>query len=190
MDGFCYWQDFRSETGLFNTMKERFPNTRLRGSDLFDSVLFKDEQATRIFFSFMAELHKLTSNATPTRTHEFIRRLHESGKLVRCLTQNIDGLESRAGLSCDLFSKECPIVQLHGTLEKVSCSQCNSERLFDEEVSRVFLNGETMPCAACERKRFLRITEGKRGIQVGFMRPSVVLYNENHPHGKKSNDLL
>ena len=34
----------------------------------------------------------------PTPTHRFIRLLHEKGLLVRCFTQNIDSLESAAGL--------------------------------------------------------------------------------------------
>ena len=37
-----------------------------------------------------------------TPTHKFIRTLAESGRLLRCYTQNIDGLEGREGLATDL----------------------------------------------------------------------------------------
>ena len=37
----------------------------------------------------------------PTPTHYFIRLLHEKGLLLRCFTQNIDSLETLAGLPED-----------------------------------------------------------------------------------------
>ncbi|KAI9597718.1 DHS-like NAD/FAD-binding domain-containing protein [Syncephalis fuscata] len=41
----------------------------------------------------MGELRKACIKAQPTRTHHFLAHLKSEGKLLRCYTQNIDGLE-------------------------------------------------------------------------------------------------
>ena len=50
----------------------------------------------------------------PTPTHHFIAELHKRGKLLRCYTQNIDSLESRAGLPAE------KIVAAHGNFDTAS----------------------------------------------------------------------
>ena len=47
----------------------------------------------------------------PTATHFFMRMLHEKGLLARCFTQNIDSLESLAGLPTDA------VVAAHGNFD-------------------------------------------------------------------------
>ena len=54
----------------------------------------------------------------PTPGHAFIRLLHDKDLLVRCYTQNIDGLERLAGLPGD------SLVEAHGTFSSASCSRC------------------------------------------------------------------
>ena len=41
----------------------------------------------------------MSSSAAPTTFHRLLRRLDERGKLLRVYTQNIDALESKAGLT-------------------------------------------------------------------------------------------
>ena len=50
----------------------------------------------------------------PTDAHHFIRLLHEKGVLLRCFTQNIDSLESAAGVPEDR------IVAAHGNFDSAS----------------------------------------------------------------------
>ena len=93
-------QDFRSADGLYNLVKARYPSTVVQGKDLFSSGLFRSPESTSLFFSFIAELKAAVDLVEPSRTHRFVRRLEERGKLARSYTQNIDGLERRAGVRC------------------------------------------------------------------------------------------
>ena len=44
------------------------------------------------------ELAALSASAEPSAFHSFLSKLDTEGRLLRCYTQNIDGLEARAGL--------------------------------------------------------------------------------------------
>ncbi|KAJ2725258.1 NAD-dependent deacetylase hst3 [Coemansia sp. Benny D115] len=90
--------DFRSPDGLFQQLKQKYPNAVSNGKDLFDATLFTDPEMISVFYNFMGELRSLISQATCTPTHMFIKELDECGKLLRCYTQNIDSLEKRIGL--------------------------------------------------------------------------------------------
>ncbi|CAO3650696.1 unnamed protein product [Cunninghamella blakesleeana] len=167
--------DFRSSDGLYNLVKEKHPHAVLRGKELFDAMLFKDETQTRCFYTFMAELKRLISTAQPTPTHSFIHSMKEKGQLMRCYTQNIDCLEENLDL---------PVVQLHGTMNKVQCTLCSTTYDFSNTYQDQFLSGEAPLCPQCviyedERKRL-----GKRQLATGTLRPAVVLYNEDHPEGE------
>ncbi|KAJ2888458.1 NAD-dependent deacetylase hst3, partial [Coemansia aciculifera] len=94
--------DFRSPDGLFQQLKQKYPNSVSTGKDLFDATLFSDPGMISLFYSFMGELRNLVSRANCTPTHAFIKELDEAGKLLRCYTQNIDSLEKRIGLETSL----------------------------------------------------------------------------------------
>ncbi len=53
-------------------------------------------------------------NFRPTPTHHFIRLLHEKGLLRRCFSQNIDSLESLAGLPRE------QVIAAHGNFDSAS----------------------------------------------------------------------
>ncbi|MBW0501251.1 hypothetical protein O181_040966 [Austropuccinia psidii MF-1] len=92
--------DFRSSNGLFASLKARFPNAKLTsGRDLFDVNAWKDPETLSLHLGMLAELHKMCGAAQPTAFHQFLKRLDDEGKLSRVYTQNIDGLEEKAGLS-------------------------------------------------------------------------------------------
>ncbi|WFC95113.1 hypothetical protein MBRA1_001756 [Malassezia brasiliensis] len=92
--------DFRSASGLFTKLKERYPDAGLSsGKDLFDARLFNSERSTALFYTMMAELKDMADAAQPTAFHQLLKRLDEEGRLQRVYTQNIDGLEAKAGLS-------------------------------------------------------------------------------------------
>ena len=57
-------------------------------------------------------------DAPPNATHEAVVRLEHAGKLLAVVTQNIDGLHSRAGTS------PSKLVELHGTNSFVECQTC------------------------------------------------------------------
>jgi len=97
--------DFRSPgTGLYdNLQKYNLP----RPEAIFDISFFRQNPAP--FYQLCAELWPGTY--APTSAHRFIRMLHDEGKLLRCYTQNIDSLESAAGVPRD------KIVAAHGNFD-------------------------------------------------------------------------
>ncbi|CAO3639905.1 unnamed protein product [Mucor fragilis] len=167
--------DFRSSDGLYDLVKKKHPKTMMKGQDLFDAMLFRDKRQTECFYTFMAELKSVISTAMPTATHSFIRSLQESGKLMRCYTQNIDCLEDPIDLS---------VVRLHGSMDRVKCTLCAASYDFTTDYEDQFRNGKPPVCPQCETYDNERMRLGKRQLAMGTLRPNIVLYNEEHPEGE------
>ena len=185
----------------------------IKGKNLFDSMLWKDLESTSVFYTFIASLRmKIRDEVKATTpTHKFIRTLRDSQKLVRCYTQNIDGLEARNGLCTDMekgkgsrsrFSKKslalpnvpakklrggeqdggCEVVQLHGNLDVLRCTLCGRTCGWDEGGREALLLGGKAPeCLSCTLQDQSRRDRGKRGTAIGSLRPNIVLYGEEHP---------
>ncbi|KAI8094900.1 DHS-like NAD/FAD-binding domain-containing protein [Gilbertella persicaria] len=166
--------DFRSSNGLYDLIKKKYPNTVLRGQDLFNAHLFRDQHQTKCFYTFMAELKSVVSAAEPTPTHLFIRTLQENGQLMRYYTQNIDCLEDALKLS---------VVRLHGTINRVKCTLCTASFDFTSDYQESFRNGLPPSCPQCVLFDHERSKRGKRSLSTGILRPNIVLYNEAHPEG-------
>ncbi|KAJ1563028.1 NAD-dependent protein deacetylase sirtuin-2 [Cladochytrium tenue] len=101
--------DFRSPgTGLYaNLEKYRLP---------FPEAVFHLKYFMRKpqpFFQLAREL--FPGQFQPTLAHAFIRLLADEGMLLRCYTQNIDGLERVAGVSDSL------LVEAHGSFNSATC---------------------------------------------------------------------
>ncbi|CAI2020275.1 hypothetical protein SEUBUCD646_0H00820 [Saccharomyces eubayanus] len=190
--------DFRSSDGLYNLVKEESSQywSIKSGREMFDISLFRDDFKISIFAKFMERLYSSVQLARPTKTHRFIAHLKNRNKLLRCYTQNIDGLEEDMGLtmsskkpSLPSFSshwKNLDVVQLHGDLNTLSCTKCFQTFPWDRYWSRCLRRGELPLCPHCEALINKRLNEGKRtlGSNVGFLRPNIVLYGENHPSGE------
>jgi len=155
-----------------------------------------------MYYTFIAELIKLTQNAVPTKTHHFINKLNTDGRLQRCYTQNIDGLEVRLGLDNDLNAKSAkgktksqkkiypPLVQLHGTLDHIKCALCHTTLPIETAHVEVYLEGHHVPCTMCVEKSQARVAAGRRPLGSGIMKPHIVLYNEAHPYGDCIGDIM
>lgn len=182
----------------------------MKGEDLFDARVFQSAETTSIFYQFIATLrHKIMHDVRSTSaTHKFIRTLRDGGRLMRCYTQNIDGLEARDGLCMRLtrgrgnkrrfmkknyetprpqetqgtdFESGCEVVQLHGELSNLRCRVCATEQEWTESETEIFLEGAAPKCEKCAEKSDARQATGKRGLAVGELRPNIVLYGEDHP---------
>ncbi|KAF8544932.1 DHS-like NAD/FAD-binding domain-containing protein [Trichophaea hybrida] len=199
----CGIPDFRSTDGLYNLVKAQYPNAVVKGRDLFDAVLWSDPTSTSLFYTFLANLRsEVLKVKETTSVHKFIRTLAETGRLQRCYTQNIDGLEEREGLVMNLShgkgkrkrpspitvddnrtdqEKGCQVVQLHGNLKSLRCTNCQMLTTYTPSAVRTLLSGVAPLCEACQIASECRQAAGKRGIKVGHLRPNVVLYGEEHP---------
>ncbi len=101
-------------------VKSQYPNSIVKGKDLFDISLFRETESTSIFCTFMSELYSRIQLANITETHKFIKALKRNGKLVRCYTQNIDGIERCLGLKVGCGKRMCDdITDNHITQQKL-----------------------------------------------------------------------
>ena len=185
----------------------------IKGKDLFSSTVWQDNTSTSVFYTFIASLRKKVHDEVKhaSQTHKFIERIRSNKKLLRCYTQNIDGLEAREGLCMDTsrgkgsrsrFTKKsmdmpnfgknvnvvgskvdggCEVVQLHGEMENVRCTVCQKTKTWTEVEQISFLRGEAPTCETCELNDAVRRAAGKRGSAIGTLRPNIVLYGENNP---------
>ncbi len=176
-------KDFRSADGMYKIVKEKYPNVVLKGIDMFDASLFRDPKATQVFYALMAEMKQLSNQASATPTHKFIYKLHQNKKLLRCYTQNIDSLETRFDLLCDIRQKDAKVIQLHGDLDHVYCTLCRTVLDLSTEYLQEFRNGQAPPCPKCLDMEQTRKAAGRRATAVGLLRPNVNLYNEYHESG-------
>ena len=102
--------DFRSETGIYNTIKryQRSPEEILSHSFF---MAHPD-----IFYDFYKST-MLYLDAKPNKAHLALAKLEAMGKLKAIVTQNIDGLHQLAG------SKR--VYELHGTVHRNYCMRCH-----------------------------------------------------------------
>lgn len=190
--------DFRSENGLFSTLKGKSANLH-SGKDLLDfNLVYSSTSMSILFNNLMNNLYMLSDKCTPTPFHRFVNSLAEGGQLKRLYTQNIDGLETKFPLLSDSVSHPPQIaaltVQLHGSIHKMSCMKC--KKLYDMDPSLFKMSeesqlGEVIPhCPECKEFESIRSICGKRLQGVGKLKPNVVLYNEYHPEGDIISEMV
>lgn len=143
--------DFRSPGGLYDQMRSQGFEHPMQ---VFTAEFLR--QNPWQFYKIFSQIR--TEHLSPTRVHNFIRSLDDQGCLLRCYTQNIDGLERKAGLPAER------LVEAHGTMCEARCSDCGAvstpEALWAEwEV------GQLPRCAS-------------QGC-TGLLRPCVVFFGES-----------
>ena len=134
----------------------------------------------------MADLTAKSLNAAPTNFHRWLGELKNQGKLLRVYTQNIDGLEMKAGLatypsllggssSMQTASKCC--ISLHGSLQRLRCMSCSTTFLAETYIDLI-RQGVLPRCSSCNIAAKIRQLEGKRPLSVPVIRPDIVLYGD------------
>ncbi|KAJ3258873.1 hypothetical protein HK103_003255 [Boothiomyces macroporosus] len=136
----------------------------------------------------MAALKKTSDNACVTKTHQFIKKMSDWNKLLRCYTQNIDDLDDRAGLYAG-FDSKADVVKMHGDLNTVKCTLCSHSQESDPSILSIFDSGEAPACPRCFEIASNREKLGKRAVNIGTLRPNIVLYDEHHAKGELIADL-
>lgn len=147
------------------------PDFRTPGSGLYDNLekfgLPYPEAVFDLSF-YMVNPHPFVSLASeiwpgmkhsPTITHSFVALLESKNLLVRNFTQNIDGLESIAGVSED------KLVECHGHFRTASCIACGIP--YDgKECKAKIIEEQTAPiCPKCG----------------GLIKPDIVFFGESLP---------
>lgn len=102
-------KDYRSEDGLYNTVREYGVSPE---EILSHSFFMKNPE---VFYDFYYK-YFLRDTALPNRAHKALAELEKRGKLSAVITQNIDGLHQAAG------SRK--VLELHGTTAHHYCPEC------------------------------------------------------------------
>jgi mono-ADP-ribosyltransferase sirtuin 6 len=82
--------------------------------------------------------------AEPTLTHRAIAKLASLGILKFCITQNVDGLHRRSGLSREHHAA------LHGCVFTEKCSDCGMEHFRDVDVGGMSFQKTGRKCEKCQ----------------------------------------
>lgn len=122
-------KDYRSEDGLYNTVREYgvSPETILSHSFF---VRYPEE-----YYRFHRE-KLVIDGVKPNAAHLKLAELEREGKLRAVITQNIDGLHQAAG------SKN--VLELHGSILRSYCSACGKPYPADK-----MNHGEGVPHCSC-----------------------------------------
>lgn len=132
--------DFRSADGLYN-QKFEYPPEQIISHSFF-------QNRPEYFFEFYRE-RMLPLGYEPNITHYKLAQWEQEGKLLRVITQNIDGLHQKAGTHL--------ISELHGSVLRNYCMDCG------KHYSAEFIKfGTGIPRCTCG----------------GIVKPDVVLYEE------------
>ncbi|XP_075458352.1 NAD-dependent protein deacetylase sirtuin-3-like isoform X2 [Ascaphus truei] len=144
--------DFRTPgTGLYDNLQQyNIPYAEA----IFDIDYFAYNP--KPFFALAKELYP--GRYEPNYIHYFVRLLHEKGLLLRCYTQNIDGLERMAGIPPE------KLVEAHGTFSTASCHLCYSP-FPSKEARDCITNGRIPRCNICS----------------GVVKPDIVFFGEDLP---------
>lgn len=146
--------DFRSPTtGLYAQLDKYELDDP---SEAFSMDLLRENP--RIFYTIAKDMDLWPGRYQPTAVHRFVKLLADEGRLLRCCTQNIDGLERAAGLP------ESLLVEAHGSFATASCIQCKAP--YDIQLAKKESDEGRVPlCAECGH----------------IVKPDVVFFGEQLP---------
>lgn len=107
--------DFRSRTtGFYSKLRDMGYQ---EPEEVFDLENFDNNPTTfyELAGDILPDLHRWTP------THQFIRVIQDKGKLLRNYTQNIDNIESHAGIIPE------KLIQCHGSWATATCRKCKQQ---------------------------------------------------------------
>ncbi|QDZ22052.1 NAD-dependent protein deacetylase sirtuin 2 [Chloropicon primus] len=148
--------DFRSPgSGLYSKLAEYgLPHPEA----IFELDFFRNNPDP--FYTLAQELFP-GNRYHPTPAHYFIKLLHEKGILLRCFTQNIDSLETQAGLPRE------KLVAAHGNFDSATCIDTGKKVPIDEVERAIFDDS------------FGWKSLGKK--HGGLVKPDIVFFGEQLP---------
>ncbi len=125
----------------------------------------------------------VVARAQPNRAHDALVALEHRERISALVTQNVDGLHTRAG--------HRDVIDLHGRIDYVICMTCSSRtpraevqtRLAEMNPAWSEMNASTAPDgdADLERVDFSTFRAPTCGDCGGLLKPDVVFFGENVP---------
>ena len=151
-------------TGAGISTPSGIPDFRSEGSGLWSrdeplevASLSTFRTAPENFFHWFRLLASQIFYAQPNPAHIALAEFEQAGYQNIIVTQNIDGLHQKAG------SKH--VVEMHGTLRTLSCTQCYKQFPAEEFLKPFIENGTIPRCTNCN----------------GILKPDVILFGEQLP---------
>jgi NAD-dependent deacetylase len=151
-------------TGAGISTPSGIPDFRSEGSGLWSrdeplevASLSTFRTAPEKFFHWFQPLSSQIFYAQPNPAHIALAEFEQAGYQNIVVTQNIDGLHQKAG------SKH--VVEMHGTLRTLSCTQCYKQFPSEEFLEPFIENGTIPQCLNCN----------------GILKPDVILFGEQLP---------
>ncbi|KIM44834.1 hypothetical protein M413DRAFT_363794 [Hebeloma cylindrosporum] len=132
----CGIPDFRSRDGLYASLKSKGEYELDDPQQMFDIRYFKENPS--VFYSFASQIYP--SNFVPSPCHRFIKAVEDQGKLLRNYTQNIDTLETLAGVQ--------RVLQCHGSFATATCLECR-QRVPGTDIEADILSRKVPLCKIC-----------------------------------------
>ena len=104
--------DFRSDNGFWTKNKPI----------QFNEFLLSEEEKQRLSWERNIELHSLLKNIKPNIGHAFVEKIIKLQKNNFLITQNIDGLHQKSGISKN------KIIEIHGSAIEAACLECEAKQ--------------------------------------------------------------
>jgi NAD-dependent deacetylase len=121
--------------------------------------ILHDGEKRKYYWRYKKETIPPMFNAEPNSAHKAIGKLDKEGRLYYLLTQNIDGLHEKGGVSSER------IVNLHGTNLEAICLSCNTIYDINKTLARLEDCGYD---PRCEKKSC-----------NGILKPNTVSFGQN-----------
>ncbi len=118
-----------------------------------------DADSQRAYWADRRQRYPELVAKAPNAGHRALVHFAESGLLLATITQNIDGLHQKAGLSPDR------VIELHGTAHRVRCLDC----------------GRVYPAAEIQHRQEMGEAEPRCEVCGGPLRSATVLFGESLP---------
>lgn len=110
-----------------------------------------------LFYSWLHPLAVNMLSAQPNPAHIAIALLQSNGYVSTIITQNVDGLHTRAGAN--------NVLEIHGTLRSLTCIRCFMQVPSDAIIQEYISDCKIPHCQGCG----------------GILKPDVILYEEQLP---------
>lgn len=127
--------DFRSPGGLW----DRYDPSELTFDRFCVSV-----ETRKLYWEIATQSYPVMRDARPNAAHKAVAAMERAGKLLRLVTQNVDGLHQRAG------SSDAATIEIHGSAMRAKCIDCGAEH-DRAAIHQRILDGELAPnCDHCD----------------------------------------
>jgi len=109
------------------------------------------------FYTFMRSIALQIQGAQPNQAHIGLATLEQCGFIQTIITQNIDGLQQRAGSQ--------NVIEVHGTMGSLTCVSCYNKYAAHDFLHAYLKDGQIPHCPKCG----------------GVLKPDLILFGEQLP---------